>query len=92
MRESELRFRMYTEGSLVGVYVIQDNRLVYVNPVLAEIFGYTPEEMTGMPPLDLIHPDDRDFVGQKIAERLAGKPPERYTIQGFEERRVHSSL
>ena len=52
---------MYTEGSLVGVYVLQDNRLAYVNPTLAEIFGFTPEEMTGIPPLDLIHPADREL-------------------------------
>ncbi len=83
LRESELRFRMYTEGSLVGVYLLQDNRLTYVNPILAEIFGYTPEEMTGLPPLDLIHPDDRDLVRQKIADRLAGVPPERYTFKGL---------
>ncbi len=83
MRESETRFRLYTEGSLVGVYVIQDNRLAYVNPVLAEIFGYSPGEMTGKPPLDFIHPEDQDFVGRKIAERLAGKESERYTIRGL---------
>ena len=41
LRASELRFRMYTEGSLVGVHVTQDDRFVYVNPVFAQIFGYT---------------------------------------------------
>ena len=82
LRESETRFRLYTEGSLVGVFVIQDNRLVYVNPVMAEILGYSPQEMTGLPPLDLVHPDDRDFGSRKMAERLAGKQPELYTIRG----------
>jgi PAS domain S-box-containing protein len=83
LRQSELRFRMYTEGSLVGVYVVQDERLVYVNPVLAQFFGYTVQEMTGLPALDLVHPEDRNLVRQKIAERLAGQPSERYSIRGI---------
>jgi PAS domain S-box-containing protein len=82
LRESEMRFRMYTESSLVGVYVLQDDRLIYANPIIAEIFGYSAEEMIGMPPMNLIHPDDQAFVRQKITERLAGKPPERYSMRG----------
>ena len=27
-----------------------------------------------MSPSDLVHPDDKDFLRQKIAERLAGVP------------------
>ena len=45
LRESELRFRTYTESSLVGVLVLQDNRLPYVNPAMAQMFGYSPEEL-----------------------------------------------
>ena len=73
LRASELRFRMYTEGSLVGVHVTQDDRFVYVNPVFAQIFGYTPQElMAGMSPLDLVHPDDKDFHPPKNS-RASGR-------------------
>ena len=93
LRESELRFRMYTEGSLVGVHVTQDDRFIYVNPVFAQIFGYSPQElMAGKGPLDLVHPDDRDFIRQKIAERLAGIPSGTVSFQRIEKRRRHSSL
>jgi PAS domain S-box-containing protein len=83
LRQSELRFRLYTESSLVGIFMIQDNLLAYVNPTLAEIFGYPPEEMAQKVPLDFIHPDDAEFVEAKIAQRLAGVPPERYSFRGL---------
>lgn len=82
LRQSELRFRTYTESSLVGIFVIQDNRFAYLNPVFAQIFGYSPEDLTdGMNLLDLVHPDSRDLVRQKLEERYAGKPSERYVVK-----------
>ena len=38
-------YRMLVERSLVGVYVIQDERLVYANEKFAELFGYSRVEM-----------------------------------------------
>lgn len=40
LRESEDRYRMLAEQSLVGVFLIQDEKVQYVNPRFAEIFGY----------------------------------------------------
>jgi len=45
LRETEAKFRDLAEKSLVGVYVIQDNKLNYANPKLAEIFGYSYEDL-----------------------------------------------
>ncbi len=70
LRESEERFRLLAESSLVGIYLFQDNRFVYVNPALAAIFGHTVDEIVGkLSPLDLTHPDDRDLVQQNIQRR-----------------------
>lgn len=81
LRQSEHRFRTITESSLVGIFVLQDGVLRYVNPAMARMFGYEPEEMlNGLNVLELVHPDHRDFIQQKIAERLAGVPSERYTV------------
>ena len=82
LQESELRFRTYTESSLVGVLVLQDHRLPYVNPAMAQMLGYSPEDLRALNnALDLVHPEDRDLVRQHIANRLTGIPPERYTIR-----------
>ena len=37
------------EQALVGVYVVQDGRLVYANPRLAELFGYTTAALLALP-------------------------------------------
>ncbi len=67
-------FRALVEESLTGVYLIQGERLVYCNPRLAEIFGYSRQEMLGLGSvLDLVDPIDRDLVSDKLRQRLAGE-------------------
>lgn len=73
-KQSENLFRALSEESLVGVYLIQDNKFKYVNPRFADIFGYSRDEiMNSMSPLDLTHPDDRDIVEENIRQRIEGE-------------------
>ena len=65
-REEE-RFRSVAEGSLAGVYIIQDDKFRYVNPMMAQVMGYSVEEVVDhLSPLDLVHPDDRPAVMDSI--------------------------
>jgi PAS domain S-box-containing protein len=72
LRESEQKFRALVEKSLVGVYVIQNEQFVYVNPRLAEIFGYTPAELTqpGHTVATIIAPEDLLMVREQIRRRI----------------------
>lgn len=45
LQESENKFRDLAEKSVVGIYLIQDEKFSYVNPMLAKIFGYTVGEL-----------------------------------------------
>ena len=86
LKESEARYRVVTEGSLAGVYVIQDEGFAYVNPTMAQIFGYQPEEiMAGaVAPRDLIHPEDLPLVLENIRRRLSGElEAAHYTFRGL---------
>lgn len=47
-KESELKFKNLVEKSLVGVYIIQNGKFVYVNPKFAAYLGYTQEEMLNL--------------------------------------------
>ncbi len=48
-------YQALVEQSLVGVYVVQDGRLVYANPRLAELFGYSTAALMALPSvLDLV--------------------------------------
>lgn len=74
LRESKNKFRDLSEKSLVGVYLIQDGLFKYVNPKLAEIFGYTTVEMIDKKgPRDVVWPQDRPLVNENIRRRLGGE-------------------
>jgi len=78
-------FEMVSEGSIVGIYIFQDGRFLYVNPALAGIFGYSREELEGrVGPADLTHPDDRPKVAEYIRRREAGEVESvHYTFRGL---------
>jgi diguanylate cyclase (GGDEF)-like protein/PAS domain S-box-containing protein len=77
-------YRLLVEESLLGVYLVQDERLVYANRKLAELFGYTREEILQIPSvLDLIASSHRETVRDSIRARLAGEISNiEYTIRG----------
>ncbi len=43
LRDAELKFRTIAEKSMVGVYIVQKGKFIYVNPRFAEVFGYKPQ-------------------------------------------------
>jgi PAS domain S-box-containing protein len=79
------QFRRIVEHSLAGVYLIRGNRFLYVNPKLAEIFGYTPDEiLSGKGPTDLVVVEDRRRVEESIRKRLRGEAESaHYTFRGL---------
>jgi PAS domain S-box-containing protein len=85
LEEKEALYRLAMEGSLAGVYVIGEEGFIYVNPTLAQIFGYRPEEISGrlVKPHELVHPDDLALVREKIRRRLSGElVAAHYTFRG----------
>ncbi len=67
-------FRLLIEKAVVGIYIIQDGKIVYVNTSFARTFGYDPEEIIGnMGPTDLIHPDNVPKTVKNLKKRMEGK-------------------
>jgi len=85
LRESENKFRSFAEYSMVGIYLIQDGVLKYVNPVFAEMFGYTVEECLGnMLFRDFVYPEDYGTVKEQVRRRLSGEVQSvNYTFRGI---------
>jgi diguanylate cyclase (GGDEF)-like protein/PAS domain S-box-containing protein len=74
LKESEERYRILTEKSLVGVYLVQDNIFRYVNQALADIHGYEPAEMMSkLGPMDFIVPEDCEKVEESVRMRKKGE-------------------
>jgi PAS domain S-box-containing protein len=70
---AEGNFRTLVENSIAGIYVIQDDRLVYVNPRVTQILGYTAEELSSRPLVDFVCPEDREMVRANIRSRIMGE-------------------
>jgi diguanylate cyclase (GGDEF)-like protein/PAS domain S-box-containing protein len=78
-------FRLLVEESLTGIYLIQNDRFVYVNRRFAEMFGYTREEVLALGSvMDLIAEADRPMVAEKLRQRLDGEIDSvEYSIRGL---------
>ncbi len=82
-REIEVRFKSLVDQSLVGIYIIQDGKVKYMNPTLAKIFGYEPEEIYSRPFFNYIIEQDRKSVRDQVQQRLNGTVPDaRYKFRG----------
>jgi diguanylate cyclase (GGDEF)-like protein/PAS domain S-box-containing protein len=75
LRASEDRFRALVEQSIVGIFLIQDGKVVYANPKFAEIYGYRQEDFLqgGIPIEDLTHAADVAAVHEVLRRELAGE-------------------
>jgi PAS domain S-box-containing protein len=69
---AETKFRRLIEQSLTGIYVIQGDRFVYVNPKMTEIFGYAAEELTARSVFDFIVPNEHAAARENIQKPLQG--------------------
>jgi diguanylate cyclase (GGDEF)-like protein/PAS domain S-box-containing protein len=72
VRQGEELVRGMTEAAATVIYLVQDGRFMYVNHVMAEISGYTSDELLGMRSTDLIHPDDKEETRAKAIASLKG--------------------
>jgi PAS domain S-box-containing protein len=76
LRKSEARYRSVIENVGVGVVVVQDGRMVFVNPSMERIVGHSTQALMAMPFTGTIHPDDVPAVVERHQRRLRGEPVE----------------
>ncbi|MHA2128073.1 MAG: PAS domain-containing sensor histidine kinase [Candidatus Hodarchaeales archaeon] len=75
LKESEEKFRTITDQSFMGIAILQDNVFKYVNQQVANISGYSKEEILNFKQgefLNLVHPDDRAFVSEQARKKQYG--------------------
>ncbi len=76
LRESEEKFRLISEQSMIAIAVIQDGAFKYCNETFLNLVEYPLEEIREMKSLEniarLIHPDDREFVTEQIRRKMQG--------------------
>ena len=71
--QAEALFHAVAEQAYTGIYVLQDDRFIYLNSRLAEMFGYSVRELLSAPhPLSLLGPEAGAEVQRRLAARAAG--------------------
>lgn len=91
LREADGLLQGLFSNALIGIYVIQDDRFVFVNQHLADLFGYTQHELcAGMGPMQLTAPEQQLMAQQEIDRRLRGESDA--SCYGFRGRRKNGSL
>lgn len=60
--QTEQLFHRPVERSLVGIYLVQDDHFMYLNPRMSDILGYPRETLEMMPFTFCVHPDDVTMV------------------------------
>lgn len=82
LKESHRMLELLTAKSQDGVYVIQGENLKLINPTFCFIVERNENELKDTPYLDLIHPEDRNYVRIEVERKLSGedRPPYDFRI------------
>ena len=75
LKESEEKFRTITEQSLMGIMIMQDGEVKYVNRAFEKIDEYSVQEMMDWPQnefINIVHPDDVKFVTEQAKKKQSG--------------------
>lgn len=73
LRRAEERYRRTFEEAPIGIATVgPDGKLISVNHQLCRLLGYSEQELIGRPYLDLIDPEERAEVQQRMQAALAG--------------------
>jgi two-component system cell cycle sensor histidine kinase/response regulator CckA len=78
LRENEEKYRLVVDNANEAICVAQDGKLRFFNPKTVELMGFSVKEVTSMPFIDFVHPEDRDMVWDRYQKRITGKAAPRF--------------
>jgi PAS domain S-box-containing protein len=73
LKESEEWYRTLVEQSFDGLFVQKEAKVIFANPRLCEMLGYSQEELEGTDHWKLYHPDYQNLVRERAVARLQGE-------------------
>lgn len=81
--EAEATYRGLVEESTLGVFILQDDRVVYANPRFAEIFGYSNDQTSTIRFVDLIESTDQQELQEILNRSLKGNKTPHHQFRGI---------
>ena len=73
LQSSEKRYRTVVQQLGEGMMVIQGGVVTFANPQAATLLGRASDSLPGLPALEVVHPDDRTLVGERLRARENGR-------------------
>lgn len=84
LRESEAKYSLLVEKAKDGVVIIKDGVYKFANNAMANIIGYSVEELLGMEIMDTVVPEYRPIVAERHKSRMEGNQvPSTYEIKAL---------
>jgi len=81
LKEQEEQFRATMDAAQVGIFILQNETIRFVNRFFLLAHGYEAEELIGKKsPLDLVVPEQRAMLAEQLRRRAAGEPGKAYEI------------
>jgi PAS domain S-box-containing protein len=82
LRETEALYATVIKDARLGVAIVQNERIEYVNPTIAGFVGYAPEELIGQPYVVIIPPEDRPSRAETHRQRMqGGEAPRTFPVE-----------
>ena len=66
-------FKTLSDESPVGICIMQDGKLCYVNSTVLIALGYTGDELVGKHSLEIVAPEDKEKVKENTIKMLKGE-------------------
>ena len=83
LRESVEKFRVLAETTPAAICLFQGEHIVYTNPSLSRLLGYTEQEYLEMKFWDWMHEDFKELARYRGLARQRGEPvPSQYELKG----------
>lgn len=79
--EAEKRYHALTDSSQAGVFILQDECIVYANSALLKMSGREWNEVAGRNFLEYVHPEDRERVIKRYQDLIAGEQTESHEVR-----------
>ena len=72
LRDREEQYRLVVENAKESIFILQGNKIVFVNPAVIGMAGYSKEILTSKPFTEFVHPDDLNMVVNHHIRRIKG--------------------
>ncbi|MGM5484683.1 MAG: PAS domain S-box protein [Nanobdellota archaeon] len=82
LKNSEEKFRMFTESAPVPILIHRHGNWLYANNEASRALGYSKKELLSMTFMDVVHPDHKGMILKRAkAREKGGQPKKSYELK-----------